>query len=59
MWRDICLSNRAALLGELERYQEQLGGLHDALSRGDGAALEKIFEVARGARRVWEGKSLT
>ncbi|MDR3300069.1 MAG: prephenate dehydrogenase/arogenate dehydrogenase family protein [Candidatus Accumulibacter sp.] len=58
MWRDICLANRAALLVELERYQEQLGGLHDALSSGDGEVLEKIFDVARGARRAWgTGKS--
>jgi prephenate dehydrogenase len=54
MWRDICLANRVALLGELERYQEQLGGLHDALSSGDGEALERIFNVARRARRTWD-----
>ena len=55
MWRDICLANRAALLGELDRYQEQLDELHDALSRGDGAVLEKTFDVARTARRAWDG----
>ena len=55
MWRDICLANRVALLGELDRYQEQLDELHDALSRGDGAVLEKTFDVARAARRAWDG----
>lgn len=55
MWRDICLANRVALLGELDRYQEQLDELHDALSRGDGVVLEKTFDVARTARRAWDG----
>jgi prephenate dehydrogenase len=54
MWRDICLANRAALLGELERYQKQLDELHDALSRGDGEKLKQTFDVARTARRTWD-----
>ena len=53
MWRDICLANRVALLEELDRYRAQLADLHDALSRGDGAALEQTFNVARTARRTW------
>jgi prephenate dehydrogenase len=58
MWRDICLANRGALLGELENYQSRLDELRDVLSRGDGAALERIFGVARAARRAWDlGKS--
>lgn len=55
MWRDICLANRAALLGELDRYRAQLDELRGALARGDGAALEKTFDVARAARRAWDG----
>jgi len=55
MWRDICLANRVALLSELERYRAQLDELHDALARGDGAVLEKTFDVARTARRAWDG----
>ncbi|MDR0576769.1 MAG: prephenate dehydrogenase/arogenate dehydrogenase family protein [Candidatus Accumulibacter sp.] len=53
MWRDICLANKRALLGELDRYREQLDELRGALSRGDGAALEKTFGLARAARRAW------
>jgi len=57
MWRDICLANRVPLLDELDRYRAQLDELHDALQRGDGAALEATFAVARSARRNWgEGK---
>ena len=55
MWRDICLANRAALLKELDCYRSQLDELHDILQRGDGAALEKTFDIARTARRVWAG----
>jgi prephenate dehydrogenase len=58
MWRDICLANREALLGELDRYREQLAELHDALRRGDGAALEETFDVARKARRAWADAKL-
>ena len=54
MWRDICLANRAALLDELDRYRALLDELRDALASGNGAALERIFEVARTARRAWE-----
>ena len=59
MWRDICLANRKALLGELDRYQDELNELRDALARNDGEALEKTFDVARTARRAWwDGKTL-
>ncbi len=53
MWRDICMANRVALLEELDRYRAQLDDLHDALQRGDGSALEQVFDVARTARRSW------
>jgi prephenate dehydrogenase len=53
MWRDICLANRSALLGEIDRYQNRLDELRDALAYNDGASLEEIFAVARTARRAW------
>ena len=53
MWRDICLANRVALLDELDRYRAQLDDLRDALDKGDGAALEQTFDIARTARRNW------
>lgn len=56
MWRDVCLANRSALLGELERYQAQLTQLHAALQNNDGKALEQVFDVARTARRGWAEK---
>jgi prephenate dehydrogenase len=57
MWRDICIANKAALLGELEQYQRQLDELRRALQDGDAAALEAVFDEARTVRRAWaEGK---
>jgi len=57
MWRDICLANRSALLGELDSYRAQLDELRMALARDDGQRLEEIFGIARQARRDWAGES--
>lgn len=57
MWRDICIANRGALLGELEQYQRQLEELRQALLAGDAARLQEVFDEARTVRRAWaEGK---
>jgi len=57
MWRDICLANRGPLLDELDSYRAQLDALRDTLEKGDGAALEQTFDIARRARRNWtDGK---
>ena len=53
MWRDICLANRDALLGELRLYQDELVRLGAALEQSDGEALERAFTAARAARRAW------
>lgn len=53
MWRDVCLANRDALLGELRRYQDELARLGAALEQSDGEALERAFAAARAARRAW------
>ncbi len=53
MWRDICLANREALLGQIDAYQNELTNLREMLARGDGQALEKIFADARAARQRW------
>jgi prephenate dehydrogenase len=53
MWRDICLANRDLLLAEVNAYQGHLALLEECLQRGDGAALERMFETARTARNAW------
>ena len=56
MWRDICLANRTALLGELDAYRAQLDSLRLALAQNDGEQLEEVFGIARKARRKWTGE---
>ncbi|MBK6358040.1 MAG: prephenate dehydrogenase/arogenate dehydrogenase family protein [Betaproteobacteria bacterium] len=56
MWRDICLANGEALLGELDCYRAQLDELRTALARNDGERLEEVFGIARRARRDWAGE---
>jgi prephenate dehydrogenase len=53
MWRDIALANRAALLADIEAYQQQLAELAQRLREADGAEIERIFVAARSARNAW------
>ncbi|HZW24961.1 MAG TPA: prephenate dehydrogenase/arogenate dehydrogenase family protein [Gallionella sp.] len=56
MWRDICLANRDALLGELGRYQQELETLHQALAEADADKLEQVFSEARKVRSNWRAE---
>ncbi|MGB0126811.1 MAG: prephenate dehydrogenase/arogenate dehydrogenase family protein [Rhodocyclaceae bacterium] len=53
MWRDICLANRDALLGELNAYESELARLRGLLVASDGPALDETFARARAARQAW------
>ena len=53
MWRDICMSNRGALLAELGLYMAELETLRQALAEADAAKLEEIFSLARSVRENW------
>lgn len=53
MWRDICMANRQALLGELDEYLAELAYLRALLLSGDGVRLEEHFSEARKARNAW------
>ncbi len=55
MWRDICLANRDALLGELQSYVEELQTLQLALQKSDAQTLEKTFATAQQVRANWHG----
>ncbi len=56
MWRDICLSNREALLVELRRYADELYAIYQALEQHDVAKLEEVFSEARELRAGWTEK---
>ncbi len=53
MWRDICLANRTALLGELDAYLAELMRARLLLARADGPGLEAMFANARERRDAW------
>lgn len=50
MWRDICLANGEAVLSVLNRYQQELAMIAEAVQRGDGAMIEQLFRRAKNAR---------
>jgi len=56
MWRDVCIANRAALLAELDRFEQVLREARAMLAAQDAAGLERLFEGARTARNRWLGK---
>ena len=51
MWRDICLTNRDALLEALKEFEEELSLFTRALEDRNGASLLEAFERARDARK--------
>ncbi|OZI65657.1 prephenate dehydrogenase [Bordetella genomosp. 1] len=57
MWRDIFLSNRAAMLAELADVRAVLDAAESALRARDGAALQDMLAVAADARRDWRKES--
>ena len=50
MWRDICLANDTALLAVLDRFEQHLHGVKQAIAGGDGERLMEIFSRAKRAR---------
>jgi prephenate dehydrogenase len=53
MWRDICATNRAAVLAVLERYEAKVEEMHALLERGDFAGLAAVMDRASRARNRW------
>jgi prephenate dehydrogenase len=50
MWRDICLTNRQALLEALRQFEVELALFASALEDGSASGLHQAFEHARAAR---------
>jgi prephenate dehydrogenase len=53
MWRDICATNRAAVLAVLERYEAKVEEMHALLERGDFDGLAAVMDRASRARNRW------
>ena len=50
MWRDVCLSNGAALLELMRQYQQELDRIAAAIEAGDAERLLKLFGRAKSQR---------
>ena len=50
MWRDICLSNKDAILAAIDRYREELDRLQVVIKSSDGEAMHSMFSEAHDAR---------
>ena len=50
IWRDICLTNRDAIVSALQLYRATFDEFLTMVERGDGAALEALFERGRRLR---------
>ncbi|MDP7287594.1 MAG: prephenate dehydrogenase/arogenate dehydrogenase family protein, partial [Phycisphaerae bacterium] len=50
MWRDILLTNRAAVLSALDKFSSDTAKLRDLIDQGDGAAIEKFLARAKKRR---------
>lgn len=50
MWRDVCLTNRQAILESMDNLDAHLKQLRDAIESGDGNSIETIFARAKKAR---------
>lgn len=51
MWRDVCLTNKEAILEMLARFSEDLSALQRAIRWGDGDRLFDLFTRTRVIRR--------
>jgi prephenate dehydrogenase len=57
LWRDVSLSNREALRGDIARYRRMLDRIDTLLERRDGEGLLALYTAARDARDAWIDRS--
>lgn len=50
MWRDVCLTNKDAILESMGRLDDHLKQLRSMIESEDGAAIQAVFERAKNAR---------
>lgn len=53
MWRDICLSNRDLIAGDIDAFQQSLSELAKCIRAADAEGVRRVFESARDARQRW------
>ena len=53
IWRDVCLSNRDALLRALQAFRGELDTLEAAIADSNGEQIEAYFAAGAAAKRGW------
>ncbi len=53
MWHDICFSNRKQLLNAMERFDQHLHKIREAITEDDSDALLELFERAKISRSTF------
>ena len=53
LWRDVCLTNREALLESLRGFRSELDTLEAAVAAGDAEAIKAFFAEGAAAKRGW------
>jgi prephenate dehydrogenase len=53
IWRDVCVTNRDAVLAAIGQFESQLEILKKAVEAGDPAAIEAFFAQGFEAKRNW------
>ncbi len=53
LWRDVCLTNREALLASLRGFRAELDVLEAAVIESDAAAIEAFFAAGAKAKGSW------
>jgi prephenate dehydrogenase len=53
IWRDVCLSNRDAVLKSLELFEKEIAKIKTAISENDADSIESYFAGSEAAKRLW------
>lgn len=53
IWRDVCLTNRSAILHTITAFRRQLGTLAAAIESADSEEIEKFFRESQEAKASW------
>ena len=53
IWRDVCLTNREALLAALDGFRAELDALEEVVTAGDAGRIEAFFAAGAEAKRGW------
>jgi prephenate dehydrogenase len=53
LWRDVCMTNRDAIIGAIDRYVDQLILVKSLIETSDSEALREFFAAAAKAKRAW------